>query len=123
MKLKLKPKGPQKPLEGAVSDALGQVPLGALDVDRARFYGHTLQMLAQSGARWVRVRSDWSIMVGRSDGSRGSIPAVVACSRDRLHAKEYITAVVLGRGTEGIEIELDEYDRELSKAVRVWQAK
>lgn len=123
MKLKLKPKGPQRRVEGALGDGVGQVPKGALTVDRARFYGHTLQMLAQSGARWVRVRSDWSIMVGRSDGSRGLIPAVVACSRDRMHTQEYITAVVLGRSTEGIEIELDEYDRELSKAVKVWQAK
>jgi hypothetical protein len=40
-----------------------------------------------------------------------------------MHAQKYITAVVLGRSTEGIEIELDEYDRELSKAVKVWQAK
>jgi hypothetical protein len=120
-KPKLRPKGPQKPVEGAVDDGLGQVPIGALNVDRAGFYGHTLLMLEQSGVRWVRVRADWSITVGRWDGTRGSIPAVVACTRDRLHAQQYVTAVYLGRPTDGIAIELDEYDRDLSAAVKVWR--
>lgn len=123
LKPKLRPRGPRLPSEGALGDGAGQVPVGCLNSDRAHFYGHTLQMLAHSGIRWIRTHADWSITVGRANKTRGKIPAVVACSRDRMHAQKYVTAVATNKSTDGIEIELDEYDREMSRAVKTWQTK
>ncbi len=102
---------------------LSTLPKGTLGPSRIHFLGHSLQVLSQVGIRWVRIHSDWSVTIGRHDGTRGRIPALVMCSRDRLGSGQYITAVCLGRPTEGIELELDQYDRELLKALKRWNTK
>jgi hypothetical protein len=95
-------------------------PKGALDASRLHFYGHSLQVLSSAGLKWARIHADWSITVGRYDGTRGRIPVGVLCSRDRLNASRYIQAVCNGASIEDIIFEVDEYDRELRAKVADW---
>ena len=81
-----------------------------------------MQLLSQAGIRWARVHADWSVTVGRWDGTKGRIPAVVLCSRDRRGSHGYIEAVCLGKPPGAVEIELDEVDKELSDMVKQWKA-
>lgn len=116
------PDGRSEPLVTLGPEGIRSLPRGALGPDRLHFYGHSLGLLRDSGIRWARIHFDWSITVGRNDGTRGRIPVVVLCARDRMGAKKYIRAVALGVPTDGININLDQYDKELSKAVFQWKA-
>lgn len=79
-----------------------------------------MQQLYSSGILWARIHFDWSISIGRYDNSKGRIPAVVLCSRDRIGAKRYIQAVCNGESVDDVNLEIDGYDKELSEVVKGW---
>lgn len=99
----------------------GGLPRGCLDPARLHFWGHSVWTIAAiSGFKVARVHSDWSLTIRRHDKTLVRIPALVLCSRDRLHSKEYMQAAILGKPLDGIALELDDYDREFHQALKAW---
>jgi hypothetical protein len=116
-RLKILTQAPQTVRESSGVQPTADLSRGLLDPDRLHFYGHSVQLLSQAGPRWVRVHSDWSITVGTTFG-QAKIPTVVLCSRDRRGAWAYIGAVCSGRDPSGVDILLDDYDKELVRTAK-----